>query len=132
MSEHVIAKSRFCDASIEMLSVEMQTKVGSLLLCLHYRPPGRDTSLVELETALDSLRLASFSRVILLGDFNVDLLVDSPTCSDLAGLVAIYGLTQVISEPTRVTSSTSSLLDHVYTSSVAHPKPFSHLTPGQL
>lgn len=114
-----IILSRFSHASIELLSIVLRTELGPLLVCLHYRPPSCDTGLCELEDALSSLDISTYSRTILLGDFNIDLLHESSSSMDLLGIAASFGLEQIITEPTRPASSASinsTLLDHVYSS----------------
>ena len=91
---------------------------SSFLLGLIYRPPGLDPSLSELETLLGSLNLASYSFAMLLGDFNVNILdVDSSVTTNLLGLTSSLGLHQIVTQPTRLSTNCSSLLDHVYVTS---------------
>ena len=52
----------------------------------------------------------------ILGDFNVDLLSDTPDARNLTSPLNNYGLTQVITEATRVTQNSSTLIDHIYVS----------------
>ena len=49
---------------------------------------------------------------IILGDFNINMLQPQPSWESTFSL---YGLQQVVTEPTRVTSKTATLLDHIYT-----------------
>ena len=70
----------------------------------------------SLLSVLDNLSVDK-SNVILVGDFNMNLL---PTCIDgkaveLLTSLEITGLHQIITSPTRVTRVTSSLIDHIYT-----------------
>lgn len=57
----------------ELLSAEVVCKSGLMLVAVAYRPPGTDNDLSSLCLALGSLHLAKYQRVIILGDFNVDL-----------------------------------------------------------
>ncbi len=59
----------------ELLSIVVNAGSGPLWLGVIYRPPGLDHSLEDLESVLVSLDLASHKKVVLLGDFNVDLLL---------------------------------------------------------
>ena len=54
-------------------------------------------------------------EIILLGDFNKNLLEDNLD-KEWQNLTLSLGLTQLISQPTRVTSSSKTLIDHIYTS----------------
>ena len=53
-------------------------------------------------------------EIILLGDFNKNLLEDNLD-REWQNLTLPLGLTQLISQPTRVTSSSKTLIDHIYT-----------------
>jgi hypothetical protein len=104
-----------CDLeSICLESIWVEVKLGntSLLVCVVYRPP---TSPVEWYTNFQSqMEKATTvsSNVILLGDFNIDFLNEIPL--RWLHVYESYGFSQIISEPTRITSSSSTLIDHIY------------------
>jgi hypothetical protein len=52
------------------------------------------------------------ANYILMGDFNIDLFKPQPSWESTFSL---YGLKQLVTEPTRVTPTSSTLLDHIYT-----------------
>ena len=52
-----------------------------------------------------------------MGDFNIDL--NSSTNSKWSHLIQLFDLKQLITEPTRVTHTSSTLIDHVYTTTLA-------------
>ena len=52
-------------------------------------------------------------EIILLGDFNKDLL-NSHSNRDWLILTESLGLSQLVTQPTRVTNNSSSLFDHIY------------------
>ena len=54
---------------------------------------------------------------IIAGDFNIDLLQDNDSRDKLIDTTVQMGFMQQITLPTRVTDTTSSLIDHVYTKS---------------
>jgi len=60
---------------------------------------------------MDKVNKRNFNT-ILLGDFNINMLVTQPQWSHTTEML---GLTQLIQEATRITSRTSTLLDHIYT-----------------
>ena len=61
---------------------------------------------------LGSLNPSLFSDLILVGDFNVNLLSHSTLCTHLTHLMSAFSLTQVVDEPTHVRpNGTSSLID---------------------
>ena len=108
-------------------------KVKPISIGIFYRPPNVNTF---LETFLNDLKLIDFtkSEVYFLGDFNINLLqnnkfvlkenqpldsknLNSPLLPKYKELCQIFSLKEIIQETTRVTSSTSSLLDHILTNS---------------
>ena len=54
--------------------------------------------------------------VILLGDFNIDTLKQTPASWELT--LSLFNLQQMVSRPTRITPTSSTLLDHIYTNNV--------------
>lgn len=130
ISDSISVSHKSSHESAEFLHVEIASAFGPFLFGLCYRPPGSDLDLSLLESLLGSLNLARFNRVMILGDFNVDLTqVDSLPATDLLGVAASVGLVQVIDQPTRDTNSSSSLLDHVYTSDISFVTCHSILPP---
>ena len=108
-------------------------KVKPISIGIFYRPPNVNTF---LETFLNDLKLIDFikSEVYFLGDFNINLLqnnkfvlkenqpldsknLNSPLLPKYKELCQTFSLKEIIQVPTRVTSSTSSLLDHILTNS---------------
>ena len=78
-----------------------------------YRPPNTPVSWTQKFDTLISNAKQTTDEIIILGDFNLDLNQQnkrwSNTCQQL-------GLKLLIDKPTRVQQSSSSLIDHVYTS----------------
>lgn len=85
-----------------------------LLLGSHYRPPGTDPNLRMLEDAIFAINRTSV-QTVLVGNFNVNLLgLTSSDTADLTSSMLGFGFAQLVSEPTRVTSTSATLIDHVY------------------
>jgi hypothetical protein len=51
--------------------------------------------------------------IILVGDFNCDLLANTPQSAQLVNIFDSYGMTPFISQPTRVTATSHTLLDNL-------------------
>ena len=101
--------------SIELLLVNLKIKRKSIVCGLYYRPPSSNPSdLVNLESTLQEIPPAQSKSLLLLGDFNIDLLKSSSPA--LNSIVDKQGLTQVVTSPTRSTSTSATLIDHVYLS----------------
>ena len=101
------------------------------MIDIFYRPPNVNTF---LETFVNDLKLIDLKKteVYFLGDFNINLLVNDkfvlkenqsldfrnlncPLMSKYKELCQTFSLKEIIQEPTRITSTTSSLLDQILT-----------------
>ena len=85
----------------------------TILLCCAYRPPSSTTEWVE--NFADEINRASSCQdkeILLIGDYNINYL--SPP-RYWTNALERFDLTQVIKTPTRVTSNSSTLIDHIYT-----------------
>ena len=101
------------------------------MIGIFYRPPNVNTF---LETFANDLKLIDLkeTEVYFLGDFNINLLVNDkfvlkenqsldfrnlncPLMSKHKGLCQTFLLKEIIQEPTRIASTTSSLLDYILT-----------------
>ena len=100
--------------TLELLFVKFTLKHGPLSIGLYYRPPSSVHSLTEFEQFLESLNPNKLKSAVFLSDLNINLLSQSPLSQDILSTMLAFHLHQVVSEPTRVSSSTSPLIDHVY------------------
>jgi hypothetical protein len=60
--------------------------------------------------------LSSGKDVVLAGDLNCDLLSENPSSEALLSFACCVGATQLIKDPTRVTSNSSTLIDVLFVS----------------
>ena len=89
-----------------------------LLICYVYRPPDMHQSWIDdFENEIDYAK-ESGMELIILGDINIDY-TGGCTNNKWANMIQEQSLSQIIDTPTRVTSSTCSIIDHVY---VCHPE----------
>ena len=104
-------------SNIETLWVEISLpNAKPFLICTVYRPPSSNSEWIDQFEEELSIVQATGLKVILMGDFNIDITVHSnQKCQHL---VDLFDLSQMIREQTRVTETTSTIIDHVYTS---HP-----------
>ena len=87
----------------------------SFLLCYVYRPPNSPASWnTNFEESLEKAYLEN-KEVILLGDFNYNYDLNETTNSTWNALCNAHNLTQLVNQPTRVTSTSSTIIDHIYT-----------------
>ena len=87
------------------------------LVCSVYRPPNVHSDWIDLFEEELSIAQATGLEFILMGDFNIDL--NACTNSKFLNMLHIFDLTQFVREPTRVTQTSETLIDHVYSS---HPE----------
>lgn len=90
------------------------------LAVVWYRPPDSKMELFEyIEIIMQNAELED-KEIIMMGDINCDVTALNACCytKRLNDIKTNYHLNQLITEPTRVTESTSTLIDHIYISDV--------------
>lgn len=97
----------------EFLWISVTVNRLNMALGVYYRAPNRDlrSCINNLDNNLPIL-LTSYDQVIVLGDFNVNLLQNK--VSYLSKCLEFYGFTQIVKEPTRISTQTTTLLDPIY------------------
>jgi len=103
------------DPGIETLTIVVKIRGRRLGLCVAYRPPSvRYTSLSAVLQALFVNLAVEVDSVLCLGDLNVDLATkDCFEAKYLSRLLKESNTVQLINEPTRVTATSATLLDHI-------------------
>ncbi len=119
----VLAKKVATPSGEELLCLQLVLKSKVLLLCVIYRPPGFDTNLCNLENSIASLNACNYDRVIVVGDFNVDVSDhQSDRAADLIFTMSGFRLRYSPTGPTRVSPNTSSTTDLTFVSSPDLPR----------
>ena len=100
---------------VEALFLEVKPeKQKPFLLAYTYRPPSSTQEwTVDFEQILDNLYTEN-KEIILLGDFNINLFDASNNVQNWLQIMDSVNLTQVVKDPTRVTPSSCTLIDHAY------------------
>lgn len=88
-------------------------KSKPFLICTLYRPPSSASEWIDLFEDELSVAQSTGLEMIIMGDTNIDY--KSCTNSKWLNLVQLFDLTQMVSEPTRVTQTSSTIIDHLYT-----------------
>ena len=117
-----ILRNNIPNSNLGLLCIEVQPYKGKpFLLSTLYRPPKDPvTTFLRVEVVLSYLDSES-KEMILMGDTNCDLSKDSienPITSysrRIRRLYEMFSLQQIIKEPTRVTLTTSTFIDHIVT-----------------
>ena len=100
---------------IECIWVEiMFVRASSILLCIAYRPPKSFSGWLTLFEQKMAQATSETKDVIILGDFNINLLDENIKGKRWIEAFNVCGMIQLISVPTRITDTTSSLIDHAY------------------
>ena len=88
---------------------------------MNYRPPNGDTTLFEKHMkSILSKNEATKKEVILIGDFNMNLLDfdKNKRVQSFVNLMFRFGMIPTINKPTRVTRCTATAIDHVFTNTI--------------
>jgi hypothetical protein len=106
------------------LSVEMVIEISAIqinyyklsIVCI-YRPPSGDINIffeklsILLNITNDDMKA---KNTLIVGDFNIDLLKDSPNKKKLLDLMNCVNLNPIVVCPTRYTNCSESCIDHAY------------------
>lgn len=110
--------NKYCqEKHFEMCATLIKTNVASPTIVLNcYRSPCGDLSIFfEGLTNVLNFLFKPTVRFILCGDFNVDGYYDSKEFVNLCGVLSSYNLKPIVRWPTRVTNSTITLIDNIFT-----------------
>ena len=109
---------------LELITIEIKRlRSKSFLISTWYRPPNSSLDQLHKFENLVELIDATGLDFYLLGDINCDLLDPSklsPASSLLCRIIDIYGLYQLIEDPTRITCDTKTLIDLCVTNATDH------------
>jgi len=110
------------DEGIEHITVVIRSKGLRFGICIVYRPPGvKYTNLDSLFHSMFVDLAAEVDKVIMMGDTNINLMSKNcPEVKFLRKLMQTTNTQQLITEPTRVTSHTSTLIDHIFVDKSTH------------
>ena len=108
------------DGEISLVKINHCKKFNkSLIIANIYRSPSRQPhKFIELlENVLQKFERHKQKQVLLLGDFNIDLIKHNCDINsqNLIDTTTNHGFVQLISRPTRITDHSASLIDHIYT-----------------
>ena len=109
-----------CD-TLETIWLEIKpSNQKSILLGYVYRPPSASTIWFdEFEKSLEKAFIEN-KETILLGDFNINFIKGTSINSTWNNITNSFRLSQLVSKPTRVTSTSETVIDHVYSNEPAN------------
>ena len=102
---------------IECLFLRVETSKVNFIVGMIYRPPNASVSefLLSLEQILESITATQTHACYLMGDFNINLLDIEKNMQELVNLFYCNLFFPTITKPTRVTRSSATLIDHMWT-----------------
>lgn len=104
--------------NVESVWLEVRLKSKRILVGTFYKPPNSNQSiLTDIERSVDLAVDTRISDIIILGDFNLDMLKLNSR-RKIENICQQYDLKQVINEPTHFTESSSSLIDIILVSDI--------------
>ena len=99
---------------LENIWLEINTLEGKILVSIVYRPPNNNMFWDLLDANIEYVKSISNSHyMMLIGDMNSDF--STPNGKRLLEVCSLQNLTYHITEPTRITGSSSSCLDQILT-----------------
>ena len=110
--------------TVETIWVELKLTCKPILLCLAYRPPKYNSTFTnQWIQSIEQCLVSAYSEnkpIVLMGDINVDLANDRTYekgfKNDWLDVITNFDVQQYVTEYTRVTENTASLIDHIYVS----------------
>ena len=100
---------------IECIWVEiMLLRASPILFCIAYRPPQSLSNWLALFERMIEQATSEIKGVIILGDFNINLLNEYSIVRRWMDVFNDFGMIQLLSEPTRIADISLSLIDHAY------------------
>ena len=108
--------------SLEFHIIELDRNPSkNVIVCCIYRPPDSNMSTFLLEIQHLISKLLSERKIVFIGgDFNIDLIQynSDPVVTQFVDVLLSYNLYPTISRPTRVSKTSSTLLDCIFTNSI--------------
>ena len=111
---NVIHRTDIESSNIECIWLQInELHSKDTLIGIIYRPPDSPVSWYEPYENMIKCATDYNMNVVVAGDFNINLINQN---ADILGIMESYGLDQIVTSPTRVTSNTATIIDHIYVS----------------
>ena len=109
---------------VEAIWVELRFLKRKVLMCTVYRPLNSDHTVIERMCNMFEVACQEGTDLVISEDFNCNLLRPDSCTRELLTTAEVCNLRQLVKEPTRITSSSESLIDLLF---VSHPDCFKHV-----
>ena len=104
---------------LECVGASIKISNKNILVLSIYRPPSGNVGdfLDKLSELLSLARNVNYNDIYVIGDFNLDLLkhANNVHICEFINLMYSFSLFPLVTKPTRVTNTTASLIDHIWT-----------------
>ena len=106
--------SIFDSGIYESLVLEVKSGIERVIVINVYRPPNGDLKkfLTHLKSQMINC-LAKSNKIIFVGDYNVDISKENRKADEYLQVIESNGLMQLIKEPTRISPTTKTTIDHI-------------------
>ena len=111
----IVRRQDFESKFVECMWLEYKEEhKAPIFICFLYRNPDEKADWFTYYADMMDSVYSTYpeTEVLLLGDFNIDLFSSHPQWTRICDSL---GLSQLIQSPTRITASSSTLIDHIYT-----------------
>lgn len=109
-------QSKVLALNVWILTIKLNVHHSTFIIgVLYHSPSGSHADFLNYFEELMEDIIATNSKIIILGDFNIDLLTESTYSNKINNLISSLGLRQLINVPTRVTVDSSTLIDYLIT-----------------
>lgn len=104
------------DSIAEVLVLEVSQKLAKpFVLITCYRPLQGNQAEFKAKVKGVLHELGADVNIMLVGDFNIDLSTHTRSSKELKAMSDELNLKQLVNQPTRITRSSSTIIDHIYT-----------------
>lgn len=101
-------------ADVLMLTFKHNSRVINVLAVYRLHRYAAEIFLDELDGILSNLNINVNKNMFIIGDMNINLLIENRLTDDYKMLLAKYGFESIINTPTRISRDTSTCIDHIF------------------
>ena len=108
--------NKFCkEKDFEICAIELHLQFYKICIVTIYRSPSGDFQYFvnSLEKTLSKIH-NSTNDIILCGDFNINYSINSTCKQSMDSLISSYGLSSIITFPTRIQNTTRTIIDNIF------------------
>lgn len=105
----------FQSADVLKIEFKVNTQIFTLIAIYRLHSVNKNVFLIELENCLKDRNVANMkNNLFIMGDININILDNNVVVDEYNTLLCLNGLECLLKQPTRITDSTSTCIDHVF------------------